>query len=178
MATTHPELAKEWDYEKNGKLTPDMFSFGSHKKVWWKHSCGFSWKVSINNRANSGCPLCTASKGEKEIQKVLDSFSINYNTQFYIKKRGHYKDDFALFDNMNNLVGTIEYNGEQHYQPVDFAGKGEKWAKNALMKTQKRDSEKTKWLFHHGIEQLIIPYWEYDNIPTLVKAFCKKLKLI
>ena len=30
-----PNLVKEWDYEKNGTLTPFNISYGSNKKVWW-----------------------------------------------------------------------------------------------------------------------------------------------
>lgn len=33
LATTHPEFAKEWNYEKNGDLTPDKITYGSTKKV-------------------------------------------------------------------------------------------------------------------------------------------------
>ena len=80
------------------------------------------------------------------------------------------KDDFAILHN-NKVIATIEYNGEQHYKPVDFAGKGEAWAKKQLLQTQARDAAKTKYLNEHNIPQLIIPYWEYDNISTLIQNF-------
>ena len=35
LATTHPELAKEWHPTKNGDLTPQDVIAGSDKKVWW-----------------------------------------------------------------------------------------------------------------------------------------------
>ena len=40
LQTVHPELAKEWDYSKNGELTPEKVTFSSSKKVWWKGKCG------------------------------------------------------------------------------------------------------------------------------------------
>lgn len=58
--TTNPEMAKEWDYEKNGDLKPTMITNGSHKEVWWKcYNCGFEWKSRIATRKNyPGCRKC------------------------------------------------------------------------------------------------------------------------
>ena len=30
-----PELAKEWDYQKNDKLRPEQVTKGSKRKIWW-----------------------------------------------------------------------------------------------------------------------------------------------
>ena len=30
------ELLDEWNYEKNGDLTPDNITKGSNRQVWWK----------------------------------------------------------------------------------------------------------------------------------------------
>src|SRR5579859_6826012 len=38
LATTHPQLAKEWHPNKNGELTPYNITYGSNKKVWWNCS--------------------------------------------------------------------------------------------------------------------------------------------
>ena len=57
LLTTNPELTKEWDFDKNGNLKPDMFTAGSGKKVWWKCSiCGNSWQTAIRERKRCGCP--------------------------------------------------------------------------------------------------------------------------
>ena len=61
LATTHPDLAKDWNVEKNGELTVDKITFGSGKHVWWKcHKCGYEWKTPVNRRSsmNTGCPSC------------------------------------------------------------------------------------------------------------------------
>lgn len=64
LATTHPELAAEWNYEKNGSLTPKMITAGSPKTVWWKGKCGHVWKASLQPRAQRdvGCPYCSNKK--------------------------------------------------------------------------------------------------------------------
>ena len=36
LAETHPELVKEWHPNKNGDLSPEGFTAGSHKKIVWK----------------------------------------------------------------------------------------------------------------------------------------------
>lgn len=43
LLSTHPQLAAEWDHEKNGSLTPSDVMAGTEKKVWWKCSEGHSW---------------------------------------------------------------------------------------------------------------------------------------
>ena len=65
LATTHPALAAEWDYEKNGGLGPDSVMKTTGKKVWWKCStCGHEWQAHINLRVltGNGCPKCGYSK--------------------------------------------------------------------------------------------------------------------
>ncbi len=72
---TNPTLAKEWNYEKNGKLTAEHFFAYSNKKVWWKCNKGHEWQASISDRNNGkGCPYC-ASK--KVLQGYNDLATIN-----------------------------------------------------------------------------------------------------
>jgi hypothetical protein len=60
LANLRPELAKEWDYEENGKLKPENVTLGSHKKVHWLcPKCKMKWAAVVKNRVNgSGCPYC------------------------------------------------------------------------------------------------------------------------
>lgn len=64
LQTLNPDLASEWDYDKNGELLPNQFSLHSNKKVWWKCSkCGHEWNTQINHRSNGrGCPVCAVDK--------------------------------------------------------------------------------------------------------------------
>jgi hypothetical protein len=59
LATTHPDLAREFDPIKNGKLSPTELSAGSNKMIWWMGECSHSWQAPIARRAKgSGCPVC------------------------------------------------------------------------------------------------------------------------
>ena len=66
LLATHPELCKEWDYDKNYPLRPENFSYGSHQHVWWICSKGHSNKSIIQGRARKkkplGCPYCSGRK--------------------------------------------------------------------------------------------------------------------
>lgn len=63
LVTTNPELAKEWNYEKNGMLNHTQVLANSHKKVWWKCQEGHEWIASVIDRnKNRGCPYCGNKK--------------------------------------------------------------------------------------------------------------------
>jgi hypothetical protein len=59
-----PELAEQWDREKNGALSPAQVSVFSNRRVWWKCSRGHEWQVKISDRVTkrSDCPYCTNRK--------------------------------------------------------------------------------------------------------------------
>ena len=64
LATVNPKLAKEWNYEKNGELKPDMVMANSGKKVWWICKKGHEWEASVKSRTvnGTGCPYCSHNK--------------------------------------------------------------------------------------------------------------------
>ena len=61
LATTHPDICREWDYAKNGDLKPEEVSFGAEKKVWWIcAACGHEWQAFVYTRTKGhGCPVCS-----------------------------------------------------------------------------------------------------------------------
>lgn len=61
LSISHPDLAKEWSFEKNGELIPDSVTAGSGKRVWWKcRNCGNEWDAVIceRTRGKSKCKVC------------------------------------------------------------------------------------------------------------------------
>lgn len=61
LATLRPDLVVEWDFEKNGNLTPAMFTLASNKKIFWRCPQGHpSWEATIVSRSHgAGCPYCS-----------------------------------------------------------------------------------------------------------------------
>ena len=64
LVTKHPDIARQWDYEKNGDLNPRNVMACSTKKVWWRCEKGHSWQVKVNSRTSSGssCPYCAGKR--------------------------------------------------------------------------------------------------------------------
>lgn len=60
LASLHPQLLSEWDFEENLEISPEAIVCGNTKKVWWKGKCGHSWMANTHNRVygKTGCPYC------------------------------------------------------------------------------------------------------------------------
>ncbi len=75
LTTINPNLASEWNYEKNKNLKPEDYVISSNKKVWWICKNGHEWQATIVSRnAGHGCPYCV---GQKVIKGYNDLTTIN-----------------------------------------------------------------------------------------------------
>lgn len=65
LATTNPMIAAQWHPELNGKITPEMVTAGSSRRVWWICHEGHVWRTAVCNRAGknkrTGCPICAGN---------------------------------------------------------------------------------------------------------------------
>ena len=69
LLAVFPEIAKEWHPTKNLELTPDKFTRGSNRKVWWLCPKEHSYEMTITERTNKrhyGCPYCAGKKASKD----------------------------------------------------------------------------------------------------------------
>lgn len=101
------------------------------------------------------------------ISYFLNIKNINYFPQYKFqncKKIRLLGFDFYLPD--YNLC--IEYQGEHHYRPIDFAGKGEEWAEKEFKNNQIKDQIKRDYCKENGINLLEISYWEFNNIDNIL----------
>ena len=73
LADNCPEIAIEWDYEKNIGLSPSDVMLNTNKSVWWLcKECGHSWKTAVSNRTNGrGCPKCSYIKHSISLSKPI-----------------------------------------------------------------------------------------------------------
>lgn len=65
LQNKNPEIAKQWDYKKNGKyLSPMTINSKSRTAVYWICDKGHSYKTRIDSRTimKSGCPICAGKK--------------------------------------------------------------------------------------------------------------------
>ena len=130
--------------------------------------------VTYGNLINGHVTSCGCKKmsaGEGKIKECLIDLNIKY-IQEYKLKNSKQKFDFYLPD--FNIA--IEYDGEQHFKPVNFFG-GEKGFK----KCQERDIKKNKYCKNNNIQLIRIPYTDFQKInPEYLqnKIFDKKIKNI
>ena len=114
LATTHPNIAKEWHPTKNGDLTPYDVSKGSHKKVWWKCDKGddHEWRVDVRSRLNmSKCPICCNQKVVKS--NCLATTHPNIAKEWHPTKNG----DLTPYDVVAGSSKKVWWNcekGEDH----------------------------------------------------------------
>jgi hypothetical protein len=83
----HPELINEWDFYKNGKLTPFHVTPQSHKKVWWVCTKGHKYEMTVFRRhIGSNCSYCHG-------HKVIYETSLAYNKPELAKEWHPTKND-------------------------------------------------------------------------------------
>lgn len=66
LVSQYPNIAKEWNYDKNEK-GPEFYAPKSNKKVWWVCSEGHEFEQRICDRTakNRGCRICAINRNAK-----------------------------------------------------------------------------------------------------------------
>lgn len=132
--------------------------------------CNHIWSpIGRSLKNGQGCPGCSTSKGEIKVKEYLDLNNISYVQQktfedcYDVSKL---KFDFYLPD--YNCI--IEYDGEQHFFPVDFANRGIEWANKSFDNNKRKDNIKNEYCKNNGIKIIRIPYYDYDNIEIILAS--------
>jgi len=83
FGTLYPQLASEWNDEKNGELTPQMLRPGSGKKAWWKCKEGHEWYATVTGRVHGhNCPICSGNiiiAGKTDLATVNPQLALEWN---------------------------------------------------------------------------------------------------
>ena len=111
-----------------------------------------------------GCPKCSLSKGELQVAQVLGSLGINYVQQyaFEFNNRKFYVD-FSFY--FNDKLYFVEYNGRQHYMPIEYFG-----GKLAFNKQLRRDQEVRDYCKEFNINLIELRYDDKDIKSTILQA--------
>ena len=94
LAVTHPNLAKEWDYEKN--LSLDIHNVTAIKNIRanWRCQKGHTWNAIIATRANGAqCPYC-AGKLASEESNLATEFPLIAQQWHPVKNNGKVPNEF------------------------------------------------------------------------------------
>lgn len=157
--------------EQVRSLVGDEYTFtevynGDNKKISVVHNvCGYEYSTTPNNFINgTRCANCNRSKGELAIIEVLESLGVPFEEQKTfpgLKNIKPLRYDFYI----PNMGILIEYNGRQHYEPVDYFG-GEYAFKNQV----KNDTLKRQYAEDKNYTLLEIPHTikDIDDINEII----------
>ena len=144
--------------------------------------CGHEWTPTPDSLLQgSGCPKCNISKGEKRIAQYLDNLGIDYTYD-----KPYFKDLVAVSGSplrpdfiIPSLKIWIEYDGIQHYEPIDFTGKmSEQQIQSNFKKVQENDQIKNQYAKDNNWTLIRIPYYDYDNIEQILAAYIEQEQVI
>lgn len=119
---------------------------------------------------------CIHSQGEVFIENYLKDNDINYISQYKFEnlkgiKGGLLRFDFAVFYK-EKLYCLIEYQGQQHYEPVDFFGGQE------AFETQKQnDLLKIKYCEENNLKLITLSYKDEMNFDFLKEIINETKKI-
>lgn len=115
LVTKRPDIADQWDYERNGRLKPNMVTTGNRKhKIWWicPNNPEHHWKATVLSRT-SGCSCAICAEQQRTISK----------RQTYIKMNGSFADNFPhlledWYNEKNNADGVYPNSIPTHYSEL------------------------------------------------------------
>ena len=85
LASTYPDIAKQWHPDKNHGLLPNQILPGTHRKAWWICENGHEWEAEIKSRVNgNNCPFCTNRKiiaGENDLQTTHPELAAQWHPE-------------------------------------------------------------------------------------------------
>ena len=110
LAEARPDLAAEWNYEKNGNLRPEDVTCKSGKKVWWKlpydvpmdykveklrgKHFEFEWEATISGRSRGdNCPYLSGRAAAWEGFNDLQTVKPELAKQWHPTKNGKFPYD-------------------------------------------------------------------------------------
>ena len=171
-------FSKDLTGQKFGKLfvleSLEHRSKTGHKLYRCLCDCGNEIVLQTNvlTTAHTNSCGCLLSYYNMYINKLLTDKNIKHKSEYTVKIDGNtYRFDFYL--PQYNLF--IEYDGEQHYKPVRYHTQSDEEMFFTFKETQKHDIIKNKYCENNDINLLRIPYWEKENIETIINNHLQRL---
>ena len=130
----------------------------------------------LSHIQGNGCQNCNESKGEKEISKFLKGNNITFNRQHKFPDcRNVLELPFDFY--IPSMRCLIEFDGQQHYQPLKFFG-----GQEAYESLKINDKIKSDYCEENYINLIRIRYDQIDHIHEILwnnlKYHIQRLKLV
>lgn len=121
-----------------------------------RHKCldcesHFVTKPNYIIHMKTNCPICSKSKGEREVIRYLGQKNLKYQTEYTINiSQKNLRFDFFI----EELRTFIEYDGIQHYKPKERFG-----GLDYFTKLRKYDQLKNTWCAENGYKIIRPPHF-------------------
>lgn len=112
---------------------------------------------------------CLISKGNEELKKALEIIDCDYKSEYHVRLDNEDIPWMRFDAYVESMRLAIEFDGEQHFRPVDFGGYGDQSANENYEKTIVRDNIKRRYCDDNKITLLRIPYTEINNIVFIIE---------
>lgn len=126
LASLFPDIAAQWNSEKNGSLTPDEVTAGSSRRVHWVCDAGpdHDWATSISHRTSngSGCPYCAG-----RMASVTNNLEVNHPelaAEFHPGRNGELTPASVTFGSGKKVWWQCAHGHEWKAAVVDRVGRG------------------------------------------------------
>jgi len=141
-------------------------------KIWHRCICKRKWLVTPHKVLGGRLCGCERSHGERVIHSYLEdnNYSFDKEIQFDdLKYRKALRFDFGIYDEKNELLCLIEFQGRQHFIP-DGRHKN---SEQEFIYQQIRDDLKRKYVKKNAIPLIEITYKDSDIIKALERELHK-----
>lgn len=177
LQTKFPNIASQWNYEKNKNLNPTEVTYGSSKKVWWKCEKGHEWEATINNRTmGKGCPKCASDTQTSFPEQAI----YYYAKQKFENVFNRYKDKYEIDVFIKDVNIGIEYDGRYFHN--NLKSRNTEFIKEEYFKSKGIEIYRIKEIASESIKENNNHYLYYDydngnNLSNVLKELFKKLKV-
>jgi hypothetical protein len=163
------EEMREIANKRGGKCLSNEY-INSHTKLLWECKYGHQWdaKPSCIKNDNKWCPICSESKGERRIREYLILYNIIFEREKKFDECRGNKNMLSFDFHIPILNTLIEYDGRQHYVPVNFYKCSDEQAQKTFNDLVNNDNIKNNFCKENNIRLIRIPY-TINNIEDYLK---------
>jgi hypothetical protein len=165
------EKMQEIAFNREGRCLSDTY-VNSHSKLLWECKYGHQWmaKPCQVKNSNNWCPICNESQGERTVSEFLKQHNIQFEREKKFNDCRGMKQMLSFDFYLPEQKVVIEYDGRQHYEPVNFYGCSNEQAEKTHNKLVQNDMIKNKYCAENNIKLIRIPYTEKNINKFLNKS--------
>jgi hypothetical protein len=124
LETLRPDIAVEWNRQRNAPLTPSEVTRGTNRKVWWSCASGHEWRAAVSSRTGplgSNCPSCARTGFNPSLDgwlylirhESLEMFQIGISNRPVARLATHATRGWEVLDVRGPMDGQLTINTER-----------------------------------------------------------------